>query len=407
MSEIKTADSRPMKIFAQLTKVDMAKHEVWGIATAEVVDKEGEIFDYNSSKPFFEEWSDEISKATGGKSLGNVREMHEPSAVGKLVNITFNDDLKQIEIGSKIVDDTAWGKCVEGVYTGFSIGGKYEDAWKDGDFVRFTAKPFEISVVDNPAVPTAHFTAIKADGSCEIRKFAQKPEAEKAGAKHSAETQAHHEAIAGAVAKCMKLMGAAQEHCDALMGKSMKDAASLSPTKLCDVSLEQAVVAGFMTFEKADKEGIIGFRIYDGEPMTISALRLNQKVSAEPEPTIKKQESNIMDEKDKLQLEKAHADSASALSKVAAVEQSVNALKAEIEARNTELQKTLKGFMDILEKMNAGTQKVARTVTFQKEDDTPNPKDKEKAATPHDAMKAALANPQPAFDVLRQPATAL
>ena len=58
-----------------------------------------------------------------------------------------------------------------GVYTGFSIGGAYVNAWKDGEFVRFTANPVEISVVDNPCVPGAHFTAVKADGTCEVRKF--------------------------------------------------------------------------------------------------------------------------------------------------------------------------------------------------------------------------------------------
>lgn len=165
---------KTLKLFAQLTKIDEAKREVWGIATAEVVDKEGEIFDYDSSKPFFKSWSDEISKATDGRSLGNVREMHEPSAVGKLVDITFADDVKQIQVGAKIVDDVAWKKCAEGVYTGFSIGGRYEKAWPDGDYVRFTAKPVEISVVDNPCVPSAHFTAVKADGTAEVRKFAQK-----------------------------------------------------------------------------------------------------------------------------------------------------------------------------------------------------------------------------------------
>jgi hypothetical protein len=168
------ATTRVMRLFAQIAKVDATKREVWGVATAEIVDKEGEIFDYKTSKPFFEKWSNEISKATDGKSLGNVREMHEPSAVGKLIDITFDDDMKQIRIGSKIVDDIAWTKCMEGVYTGFSIGGAYVKAWKDGEYVRFTANPVEISVVDNPCVPSAHFTAVKADGTSEVRKFAEK-----------------------------------------------------------------------------------------------------------------------------------------------------------------------------------------------------------------------------------------
>ena len=113
-----------MKLFAQLSKIDEARHEVWGVATAEVVDKEGEIFDYESSKPFFQTWSDEIAKATDGKSLGNVREMHAPSAVGKLVALEFVDDLKQIRVGAKIVDAAAWQKCTLG-----EVDGAGQESW--------------------------------------------------------------------------------------------------------------------------------------------------------------------------------------------------------------------------------------------------------------------------------------
>jgi hypothetical protein len=189
---------KSLNLFAQIAKIDESKHEVWGVATAEVVDKEGEIFDYQSSKPYFKNWSDEIAKATDGKSLGNVREMHEPSAVGKLVAIAFDDDLKQIRVGARIVDGVAWQKCMLGVYTGFSIGGAYVKAWKDGEYVRFTASPVEISVVDNPCVPGAHFTAVKADGTCEVRKFSQEASTDQAfkiGARHSKATRAHLDAL--------------------------------------------------------------------------------------------------------------------------------------------------------------------------------------------------------------------
>lgn len=163
---------KKIQLFAALTKVDELKREVWGLATAEVVDKDGEIFDYASSKPYFEDWSREISGATSGRSLGNVREMHQSSAVGKLVDLQFDDENKTVAVGARIVDDVAWQKCVEGVYTGFSIGGRYVNLWPDGEFLRFTAQPVEISVVDNPAVPNAHFTAVKRDGTLEVRKFA-------------------------------------------------------------------------------------------------------------------------------------------------------------------------------------------------------------------------------------------
>src|SRR5258707_338505 len=120
--------NKSLKLFAQLAKIDESRQEVWGVATAEVVDKDGEIFDYASSKPYFEAWSAEIAKATDGKSLGNVREMHVNSAVGKLVAIEFDDALKQISVGGRIVDDAAWQKCAQGVYTGFSIGRQYVEA---------------------------------------------------------------------------------------------------------------------------------------------------------------------------------------------------------------------------------------------------------------------------------------
>ncbi len=157
-----------MNLFARLTKVDEEKRLVYGRATEEVVDRAGEIFDYETSKPYFEKWSGDISKATDGKSLGNVRAMHGNVAAGKLVTIDFNDEEKAIDICAKIVDDAEWNKVLEGVYTGFSIGGSYQKTWTDtvAKARRYTADPCEISVVDLPCVPTASFFDIqKADGT--------------------------------------------------------------------------------------------------------------------------------------------------------------------------------------------------------------------------------------------------
>ncbi len=286
--------NKSLKLFAQLAKIDESRQEVWGVATAEVVDKDGEIFDYASSKPYFEAWSNEIAKATDGKSLGNVREMHVNSAVGKLVAIEFDNALKQISVGARIIDDAAWQKCAQGVYTGFSIGGQYVKAWDDGEFVRFTAKPAEISVVDNPCVPSAHFTAVKADGSCEFRKF---------------------------------------------------------------------------------KTG---------------------------------EQTHMLETKDKEQLEKAHASSASALSKVAEVEQSVAKLRDEMESNNKEVLKSLENLLQLLEKLvdpQAANGKVSRTtvpsITVRKEDDGAGA-DKDKGEkSVHDLVKQALQNPQRASNYLR------
>ena len=160
--------------FFQLRKIDEEKRLIWGQITSEVADKSGEVMDYASSKPLFEEWSSDIAKASGGKSVGNVRVMHGKSVAGKLTSIAFDDGAKAINGCAKIVDDGEWAKVREGCYTGFSIGGSYEKRWPDEtnpELTRFTARPVEVSLVDLPCCPTATFSAIKADGSEEMRKF--------------------------------------------------------------------------------------------------------------------------------------------------------------------------------------------------------------------------------------------
>jgi hypothetical protein len=162
-------------IFARITKVDEETRTVTGRAAQEVVDRDNEIFDYITSKPEFMRWSAEVSADTAGKSLGNVRSMHGNIAAGKLTNIDFNDVEKAIDVSAKIIDDNEWDKVMEGVHTGFSIGGRYARKWAEpinGKMVqRYTAVPTEISIVDRPCCPTAKFFSIhKTDGSV-IQKF--------------------------------------------------------------------------------------------------------------------------------------------------------------------------------------------------------------------------------------------
>ncbi len=160
-----------MRLFAQITKVDEAKRTVIGRACQEMPDRADEIFDYESSKPYFKAWSDEFAKDTDGKSLGNVRAMHGKVAAGKLTALDFHDTDKAIDVAAKIVDDNEWAKVLEGIYTGFSIGGSYVGDKKTEkvagkDIVRYTAKPSEISLVDSPCIPSAKFfDVVKADGA--------------------------------------------------------------------------------------------------------------------------------------------------------------------------------------------------------------------------------------------------
>lgn len=160
-----------LRVFIPITKVDAAKRLVYGTLAEEVPDKADEILDYATSKPFFEKWSGEFAKATNGKSVGNLRAMHSAVAAGKFTQMEFVDDAKRIDVCAKVVDDDEWKKVEEGVYTGFSVGGKYVKRWADGDLKRYTCEPLEGSLVDNPCIPTATFTMVKADGMSEERHF--------------------------------------------------------------------------------------------------------------------------------------------------------------------------------------------------------------------------------------------
>jgi len=145
-----------------ISKIDEEERVVWGVATTEAVDSQGDIVDYEASKSAFSRW------------LGNIREMHQPVAVGKAIDIQFDDENKQVLIGAKISESTdgenAWTKVKEGILNGFSIGGNVnkvtkEVAKKNGKDVNVTRimdyDLSETSLVDNPANPEAMFVMVK------------------------------------------------------------------------------------------------------------------------------------------------------------------------------------------------------------------------------------------------------
>ena len=174
------------RLFLPLTKVDVEKRFVYGTIAEEIPDRANEIMDYETARPEFEAWSADIAKASDGRSVGNLRAMHGQVAAGKLESIAFDDAAKKIECCGKVVDEAEWQKVLEGVYTGFSMGGRYVKRWKDADqphLTRYTPRPAEVSLVDNPCIPTATFEVLKEDGSVELRKF-KLPDVEKAGARH-------------------------------------------------------------------------------------------------------------------------------------------------------------------------------------------------------------------------------
>lgn len=176
LSAAKSGTFDEVMIFCPLVKVDEAKREVWGVVTAEVPDRDDEICDYETTVPHYKALVDEMKKASevnpdGGVNIFPLRAMHGLIAAGKGIAIEFRKEAKEIYMGFKVVDDNEWNKVQQNVYTGFSQGGRYLKRWKDGDNIRYTAKPGEVSLVDVPCLQRAHFDYVKADGSVEMRKY--------------------------------------------------------------------------------------------------------------------------------------------------------------------------------------------------------------------------------------------
>lgn len=153
MATLPEPRAQPVRWYATITKVDPQQRIVGGIATDEQLDSQGDIVDWEATKAAVAEYA----------RWRNIREMHQPSAVGRATTLALDDQHHQLYIEAKIVDDEAWQKVVEQVYQGFSIGGEVLDYVIEPDGSRrITAYELtEISVVDRPANPRAVFTVVK------------------------------------------------------------------------------------------------------------------------------------------------------------------------------------------------------------------------------------------------------
>lgn len=161
------------KHYIPITKVDEEKRLVYMRAASETTDYADESMDYDKSKPNFQKWSDDTYERSAGKSYGNIREMHSSIAAGKLQEpLIFDDEAKTVDIVVYVSDDSSWQKVKDGVLTGASIGGSYEDIQFDPvlGVKRYVADLSEISLVDSPCNPDAVIEVIKSNGSVEMRK---------------------------------------------------------------------------------------------------------------------------------------------------------------------------------------------------------------------------------------------
>lgn len=167
---------KPLHVTIPIAKIDEEQRMVYGYATVEELDAHGEIISYEASKKAFSNW------------IGNIREMHQDIAVGKNMETEFDDDTKGVWIGARISEsddgEQAWIKVKEGVYSGFSIGGRVNDSEVRTMSVDGKKKSVrvitdydlgETSLVDNPACPSAIFQMVKSvDGHLEESEEVQK-----------------------------------------------------------------------------------------------------------------------------------------------------------------------------------------------------------------------------------------
>ena len=161
-----TTDGDNVRLSMPLTKVDQERRIVSGFASLDNLDKQDDIVTTEASMDAFT------------KFRGNIREMHQPSAIGKMVSFKeekyFDPETKKFYKGvfvsayiSKGAQD-AWEKVLDGTYTGFSIGGrmnKWDDAYdeKSDKPIRIIKEYdlVELSLVDSPANQFANIVSVE------------------------------------------------------------------------------------------------------------------------------------------------------------------------------------------------------------------------------------------------------
>jgi len=161
-----STEGNNVRLSMPIAKVDQERRIVSGFATLDNVDRQGDIVPTDASVKAF------------GTFRGNLREMHQNIAVGKVVSFKedkyFDPQDKKFYNGvyvsayvSKGAQDT-WEKVLDGTLTGFSIGGNindYEDVYNEDldKSIRIIKdyELYELSLVDNPANQYANVISIE------------------------------------------------------------------------------------------------------------------------------------------------------------------------------------------------------------------------------------------------------
>jgi hypothetical protein len=176
------ADENHVRLSMPIAKIDRQNRLVSGFATLDNLDTGDDVVTAEASVEAFSNWR------------GNIREMHQPIAAGRLMNFVsdsfydpnanngaggFYNGIFSTVYVSEGAEDT-WKKVLDGTLSGFSIGGNIVESHTEyvpdlGKTVRFITKYdlVELSLVDNPANQLANiFSIVKSHGATMLKGIA-------------------------------------------------------------------------------------------------------------------------------------------------------------------------------------------------------------------------------------------
>jgi phage head maturation protease len=177
-------DGSNLRFAVPIVKVDRESRTISGFATLDNIDKQGDVVSTQASLEAFQEFR------------GNLREMHQAKAVGRVLAFSVEEMYDPVDEKmysgifvtayiSKGAADT-WEKVLDGTLSGFSIGGEIHEA--DNVFDKSADKTIrvitkysliELSVVDNPANQLANILSIvKVDGGMAMKGMVSEIETE-------------------------------------------------------------------------------------------------------------------------------------------------------------------------------------------------------------------------------------
>lgn len=143
-------DAAEFNIEIPIVRIDEERREVWGAASTEEVGRsDGMVLKFEASQAAAQRWG------------GNVREMHQPKAVGRSVRVVEDEENRRIYVGARIsrgAEDT-WQKVLDGTLAYYSVKGPIHKMTTEVRRVNGADKAVpvvtdydwsELSLVDNP-----------------------------------------------------------------------------------------------------------------------------------------------------------------------------------------------------------------------------------------------------------------